>query len=82
MQFLGPHNKPHGVRRLCNSYHMRFDKKLGHGTSAMHSTSCAFPPCTYIIDQPWDTDITEQQQPSYKNIKDCTYWTVLGSFNN
>ena len=28
LKFLGPHNKPHGVRGLCKNYHMRFDPKL------------------------------------------------------
>ena len=26
--------------------------------------------------------MTPNKQPNYKPTKDCTYWTVLGSFNN
>ena len=32
LKFLGPHDKPQGVRGLCKHYHTRFDTKLGHGT--------------------------------------------------
>ena len=35
-----------------------------------------------MIDQPWITGIIEQQQPRYQPVKECTYWPVLGSFNN
>ena len=35
-----------------------------------------------MIEKPWVTGITEHQQPLYQPIKDCTYWPVLGSFNN
>ena len=24
----------------------------------------------------------EHKQPCYQNVKDCTYWTVFGYFNN
>ena len=38
--------------------------------------------CTSILDQPWITGFPVQQQPHYQPLKDCTYWSVLGSFNN
>ena len=50
-QFLGPHNKPHGVRGLCDHYHMRFDTKLGHVTCEICRIHFASPPYTFMLDQ-------------------------------
>ena len=52
LKFLGPQNKPHGVRGLGKYYHMRFDTKLGHGTYAIRFISCACTSLTSILDQP------------------------------
>ena len=49
-QFIGPHNKPHGVHGLGKHYNMRFDPKLDHGLCTIHHISCAYPQCTSIID--------------------------------
>ena len=35
-----------------------------------------------MLNQPWTPDITYQKQPHYQPIKGCTYWPVLGAFNN
>ena len=32
LEFIGPHNKTHGVSGLGKHYHMRFDSVLGHIT--------------------------------------------------
>ena len=61
---------------------MCFGPKLGHRTCAICCTPYDFPPLAFMIDKPWVTGITEHQQPLYQPIKDCTYWPVLGSFNN
>ena len=55
LQFLGPHNKPHGVRGLVKHYQMRFYPKLGHGTCVICSSPLACSICTYMLDQPWVT---------------------------
>ena len=62
LQFLGTHNKPHGVRGLGKNYHMNFDTKLGNDTCDICNTPCAFPPCKFILGQTWDPGITEHQQ--------------------
>ena len=35
-----------------------------------------------MLNQPWAPGMSAQQQPCYQNVKYCTYWPVLGSFNN
>ena len=35
-----------------------------------------------MLDQPWAPVMTSQQQPHYQPIKYCTWWHVLGSFDN
>ena len=62
-QFLGTHNKPHGVHGLVNNYHIHFDLKIGHGTCAIWCIPCACTPCNYILDQPWVTGIPSQIKP-------------------
>ena len=32
--------------------------------------------------KPWYKGVPKNQQPQYHLVKDCTQWTVLGSFNN
>ena len=81
-QVLRPHNKTHGLRGLGNYYHMRFDPKLGHVTCAIRCIPCDFTLCTPFLDQPYIPGMTSWQQPSYPYVKDCTYWHVLGYFNN
>ena len=69
LQFLGPHNKPHGVHVLSNHYHMIFDPKLGHGTCAISCIpfSCTF--CTSIIYQPWFPGFPLHKQPCYQPVQ-------------
>ena len=82
LKFLGPQNKPHGLRGLGKHYNTRFDTKLVHGTYAIRRVPCAYTFCTYSLDQTWIPSFTEQQQTRYQPIKYSTYWPVLGSFNN
>ena len=72
LQFLGAHNKPHGVRGLGNHSHICFYYKLGNDTCAIRSITCACTTCTYMLDQPWAPVMTSQQQPHYQPIKYCT----------
>ena len=38
--------------------------------------------CTIILDKPWISGIPSDEQERYKPVPKCTYWPVLGSFNN
>ena len=59
---------------------MRFDPKLGRGIFAMHSIFFVCTQCISTLYTPWIPGMPSHQQPRYKPVKDCTYWTVFGSF--
>ena len=82
LPFCGPHTKPHVARGLSKHYHLRFVPKLGHGICAIIRIPCDFITCKSILDQPWIYGIHSKKQERYKHVTYCTYWTVLGSFNN
>ena len=44
--------------------------------------TCACVVCTPILDKPWIYGIPPDEQERYKPVTECTYWTVLRSFNN
>ena len=48
--FSDPHSKPHGVRGLSKSYHLRFDPKLGMGACENTRIPCACVACTSMLD--------------------------------
>ena len=35
-----------------------------------------------MLDKPWMSGIPSDEQECYKSVTKCTYWPVLGSFNN
>ena len=82
LKFLGPYKKIHVVHGLGKHYHTHFDTKLGHGRYSIYHIPCACTFSTSIIDQTWISGFPEQKQLHYPPIQDCTYWPVLGSFNN
>ena len=82
LPFCGPYSKPHGTRGLIKHYHLRFDPKLGMGLCAIFRIPCAGVACTSMLDKPWISDISSDKQERYKSVTKCTYWTLLGSFNN
>ena len=82
MPFCGPRLKPRGARGLSKHYHLNFDTKLGHGICAICRISCACVSCTSILDQLWISGIPSKKEARYQPITDCTYWLVLGSYNN
>ena len=61
---------------------MRFDTKLVHGSFEICLITGVCNKCTSMIDTSWSPGSTPHQQPRYQPITDCTYWPVLGSFNN
>ena len=82
LPFCGPHSKPHGVRGLGKHYHLRFDPKLGMVKCAICRIPCACVHCTSMLDKPWISSISSEKQERYKPVTKCTYWPVLGAFNN
>ena len=38
--------------------------------------------CTPMLDKPWISGIPPYEQERYKTATKCTYWPVLGPFNN
>ena len=82
LPFCGPHFKPHSARGLGKHYHLRFDTKLGMGKFAICRIPCACVACTSILEKPWISGISSDKQERYKPATKCTYWTVLGAFNN
>ena len=35
-----------------------------------------------MLDKPWISGISSDKQERYKPVINCTYWPVLGAFNN
>ena len=56
--------------------------KLGMGKCAIHRIPCACVPCTSMLEKPWISGIPSEKQERYQPVTKCTYWTVLGAFNN
>ena len=50
--FGDTHTKLHGVRGLCEHYHMIFDPKLVHGTCEIVYIPCDCAECTSMLDKP------------------------------
>ena len=48
----------------------------------MRRIPCASLACTSMLDKPWISGIPPDEQEHYKPVTKCTYWLVLGSFNN
>ena len=82
LPFCGPHSKPHGARGIGKHYHFRFYPKHGMGKYAIHRIPCACVACTSMLDKPWISGISSEKQDRYKPVINCTYWPVLGAFNN
>ena len=82
LSFFGPHSKPHGARGLSKHSHLRFYPKLGIGICAILRIPCACVACTSMLEKPWMSVIPSDEQERYKTVTKCTYWRLLGSFNN
>ena len=82
LTFCGPHYKPYGVRGLSKYYNFRFDTKLGNAVCAIRRMPCAYIACTSMLDKPWISGLSSDEQEPYKPVTNITYWPVLGSFNN
>ena len=52
------------------------------GKCAIRRIPCACVACTSMLDKPWISGIPSEKQERYKPLNKCTYWQVLGAFNN
>ena len=82
LSFCVSHSKPHGTRGLSKHYHLRFYPNLGNGISEIRRIPCVCVTCTSMLDKPWISGIPSDEQERYKPVTNCTYWPLLGSFNN
>ena len=82
LPFCGPHSKLHGARGLGKHYHFRFDPKLAMEECAICRIPCVCVASTSMLDKPCIYGISSNKQDCYKPVTKCTYWPVLGSFNN
>ena len=49
---------------------------------AIRCIPCACVACTSMLDKPLISGIPSDKQERYKPVTKCTYWPVLGYFNN
>ena len=82
LPFCGPHSIPYGARGLSKHYHLCFNTKLGNNVCEIFCIPCAYVACTSMFDKYWISGIPSDKQERYKPVNKCTYWLVLGSFNN
>ena len=82
LSFSGSHSKPHIERGLIKHYHLCFDTKLSMGVCEINRIPCACVACTPMLEKPWISSISSDKKERYKPVTKCTYWPVLGSFNN
>ena len=52
------------------------------GKYAIHRIPYSCVACTSMLDKPWISGIPSEKQERYKPVTKCTYWPVLGAFNN
>ena len=67
---------------LGKHYHLLFDTKIGHGICETCCIPCACVGCTSILDWTWIYGIPSKKKARYQPVTNCTYWPVLGSYNN
>ena len=67
---------------MSKNYHLRFDPKLGMGVCEIRRIPCACVTCTSMLDKPSIYVISSDKQEHYKPVTKCTYWPLLGAFNN
>ena len=82
LPFCGTYSKLHGSRGLSKHYHLRFDTKLVNGVCAILRIPCSCVACELMLDKPCISGIPPDKQERYKPGTKCTYWSVLGPFNN
>ena len=63
-------------------YNLHFYPSLGHGICEIFRIPCASVACKSMLDQPWISSIQSTKQACYQPVINCTYWLVLGPYNN
>ena len=82
LPFCGTHYKPHSARRLSKHYHLRFDPQIGNGVCAIFLITRDFVAYKSMLDKHWISGIPSDKQDQYNPVINCTYWPVLGPFEN
>ena len=82
LKLCGTHIKFHGVRDLRKHYLIWLDPTLVHKTFKLQRILCVCVVCTNITDNPWAPVVSNEQQPRYQPVFECTNWSVLGSSGN
>ena len=49
---------------------------------AIRRVPCVCVTFTSMLDKPWISSISSDKQERYKPVTKCTFWPVLGAFNN
>ena len=52
------------------------------GVCEIRRIPCACVACTSMLDKPWISGIPSEKWERYQQVFKCTYWPVLGAFNN
>ena len=52
------------------------------GVCEIRLIPCACVACTSMLDKPCISGIPPDKHERYKPVTKCTYWPILGSFNN
>ena len=52
------------------------------GVCAILHIPCECVACTSMLDKAWISGIPSDKKDRYKPVTKCTYWPVLGEFNN
>ena len=82
LQLCGSNKNPHGARGLGKHYHIHFDPNLGHGICEIRHITCACVAFTSMLEKPRIYDLQLKKKARYQPVINCTYWPVLGLYNN
>ena len=74
--------KPHGVRGLSKHSYILLDPKLGHGMCDICKIPCSCVEYITMLDYTYSPGVSHTEQPRYQPVFYCTYWPVLGTYNN
>ena len=80
--FCCPHYKPRGARELSKNYNLSFDPKLENDICTIPLIPCTCVSYIPMLYKPWIYGIPSDEHERYKPVTKCTYWPVLGNFNN
>jgi len=68
---------------ILGRYNLWTDPDLGMGWAALRHVPCGCPTCVKQLQEPWDDSIKDpQQQPRYKQNKECHRWPIFEGLND